>query len=337
MKRAFALPLVALLAAALVACGADEPVSATSQSLPQVPADALVKPSENGPVKATVSVWPAEPSMLDLIHLQVEMTTAPGTTATLHLETELLTAFWQDTWQQTEKQAADGSVTKTKVAGLYAEYAGKQRIPSFRITYVDAQGAQRELLTEEVALTIAPPPEGAAKASMQPPLGVLDPARGAWPVWLWIVIGAMAACAAWLVWRTYRGMQAARERQTKISAYDYARGRLQTLRAQGAPDGKDAAVLDAWYVELSAIVRRYIEQRFGLRAPELTTEEFLHVAKTAAALSPGDRNKLVAFLAACDRVKFAGYRPNADESLVNFALAEEFVETTAPTSAEVTP
>ena len=33
--------------------------------------------------------------------------------------------------------------------------------------------------------------------------------------------------------------------------------------------------LDQFYQELSMILRRYIEGRFGLSAPEQTTEEFL--------------------------------------------------------------
>lgn len=38
-------------------------------------------------------------------------------------------------------------------------------------------------------------------------------------------------------------------------------------------------------MEISAIIRRYLEDRFELRAPELTTEEFLGVAGGCDALS----------------------------------------------------
>jgi hypothetical protein len=76
------------------------------------------------------------------------------------------------------------------------------------------------------------------------------------------------------------------------------------------------------------IVRRYLEDRFALRAPELTTEEFLSEARRAADLTPAHRDQLTSFLEGCDRVKFAGYRPDADESLATLRAARAFVEDT---------
>ena len=90
----------------------------------------------------------------------------------------------------------------------------------------------------------------------------------------------------------------------------------------------DDAEVDAWFVELSAIVRRYLEGRYQVRAPELTTEEFLQEARRAAGLSAEHRDLLTAFLERCDRVKFAGYRPDAEESLATLKAARAFVEDT---------
>ena len=53
-----------------------------------------------------------------------------------------------------------------------------------------------------------------------------------------------------------------------------------------------------FYVELTMVVRRYIQRRYGIRAPHLTTEEFLRAAK------PSD--ELRRFLESADMVKFAG-------------------------------
>ena len=76
------------------------------------------------------------------------------------------------------------------------------------------------------------------------------------------------------------------------------------------------------------IVRRYLEGRYGVRAPELTTEEFLQEAQRAAALAANHRELLSAFLERCDRVKFAGYRPDSDESMATLKAARAFVEDT---------
>jgi len=81
-------------------------------------------------------------------------------------------------------------------------------------------------------------------------------------------------------------------------------------------------------VALSAIVRHYLEQRYEIRAPELTSEEFLQVATARPELSADHRGLLCSFLERCDRVKFAGYRPDADESLATLKAARGFVEDT---------
>jgi len=64
------------------------------------------------------------------------------------------------------------------------------------------------------------------------------------------------------------------------SAHEIAYEQLEMLRLKDlARAGKDQRVL----FELSGILRHYLEGRFALRAPEMTTEEFLaHVRDTAA-------------------------------------------------------
>lgn len=69
-----------------------------------------------------------------------------------------------------------------------------------------------------------------------------------------------------------------------------------------------------WYVgEVSDAVRGYLEGRFGLRAPEQTTEEFL--AGLAGKELPGMGNAagLGEFMGWCDLVKFAGWKPGGSE------------------------
>ena len=81
-------------------------------------------------------------------------------------------------------------------------------------------------------------------------------------------------------------------------------------------------------VEVSGVLRGYIEGRFGLHAPEETTEEFLPLAAAHPALA-GQRDRLAAFLTGCDLVKFARHRPEPSSMGALLADAEGFVETTA--------
>ena len=56
---------------------------------------------------------------------------------------------------------------------------------------------------------------------------------------------------------------------------------------------------------LSIILRRYIEDRFQMRAPEQTTEEFLAVLRQDPEFTYEQREMLRAFLGECDMIKFA--------------------------------
>ena len=87
------------------------------------------------------------------------------------------------------------------------------------------------------------------------------------------------------------------------------------------------------FIELSAIARTYIEDRFNIRAPEMTTEEFLDHVKTSPAIEAKHKNILKSFLQLCDMVKFAKYGPSAQEAVQSFELVKRFVDETKEISA----
>lgn len=60
-----------------------------------------------------------------------------------------------------------------------------------------------------------------------------------------------------------------------------------------------------FYVELTMVVRRYVQRKYGIRAPHLTTEEFLRECGVDGSRI-GDTTALRRFLESADMVKFAG-------------------------------
>ena len=83
-----------------------------------------------------------------------------------------------------------------------------------------------------------------------------------------------------------------------------------------------------FYIELADIVRRYIEERFSVRAPQMSTEEFLIHLKTAANLNASQKDILKDFLSACDMVKFARYGPSEQEAKESILLAKKLIDET---------
>ena len=112
--------------------------------------------------------------------------------------------------------------------------------------------------------------------------------------------------------------------------HEAALAALNRLRARRLIDeGK----FEEYYVQLSAIVRRYLEDRFHLRAPEMTTEEFLSAVASDGRLIPPHRRLLAEFLSQADLVKFARHLPSLDDSEGAYNAARRFVEETRGTSA----
>lgn len=91
---------------------------------------------------------------------------------------------------------------------------------------------------------------------------------------------------------------------------------------------KEKGKIKEYYSELSDIVRHYIENRFEIRAPEMTTEEFLFSLRGSADLTGAHKNLLKEFLSHCDMVKFAKYGPSTQEIEDSFTAAKRLVDET---------
>jgi hypothetical protein len=88
-------------------------------------------------------------------------------------------------------------------------------------------------------------------------------------------------------------------------------------------------------IESSAIIRRYIERRYRIRASQQSTEEFLHEAQHAPELSGDHQRLLREFLHCCDFLKFARGLASRAELQELHSSAVAFVRNTEVTQQEV--
>lgn len=103
---------------------------------------------------------------------------------------------------------------------------------------------------------------------------------------------------------------------------------LEELKNKSLPEkGK----IKEYFIELSYIVRHYIENRFKIKAAEMTTEEFLFFLTDSDVLGGPHKNLLKEFLRLCDIVKFAKYAPVQQEIEKSFNSAKKFVDETKET------
>ena len=327
---------VSAFALLLTSC-TDAVVESNTVAPPTDGGEPLAAETRDGPVSATVSLTPAAPRLGDLLVLSLTVEAEAGVSIELPAFGDALGRFAIVDFTPRQETTETGGTLASQRYTLQAPMSGRQRIPRLRLEYVDERpgqdGRMRELLTDELGFEVESVlPEGAIADELRPPRALLEELQGPWlqRYWPWLIVALaiLAAAAGGIVYWLRHAAERAR-----LTAYDRALERLDRLRRQGLPD---ASHLDAWYVELSDIVRRYIEARFGLRAPELTTEEFLLEAQRSADLSATHGELLSAFLARCDRVKFARYSPAADESQEALQVARRFLDETRHTVATAT-
>jgi hypothetical protein len=141
--------------------------------------------------------------------------------------------------------------------------------------------------------------------------------------WAWWAVAVVAIIIALILWRHFRKRTAQIPAAPPIPAHIRAKQKLEealTLISQPKP----------FVIAVSDTARWYLEERFNFRAPERTTEEFLHELQRTDRLTRDQKESLGQFLTNCDLVKFAKYEPGETELRDLHASALRLVEETEP-------
>ena len=119
-------------------------------------------------------------------------------------------------------------------------------------------------------------------------------------LWIFIALAGIAALAAIVFGLTKLSR---RVREFRMSPMERAMAELQRLLGRNLPS---RGLYKEFYIELTMVVRRYIERTHGIRAPEQTTQEFLAAASQSPLFTADVIAQLRTFLESADLVKFAG-------------------------------
>ena len=222
---------------------------------------------------------------------------------------------------------AEGRQRVRKTWTLDPLFAGTYAIPALEVTCGESEKAG----VPPVSLSVRQPTSDEENALSQfvPSVDAqsfLPRPAASWPAQALIVctvLLAMAALAGLVFWWFRRAVKPL----PPPAAWEVARQRLRTLDSRQLPQ---SGRVEAYYIDLSAILRYYIEDRFQLRAPEHTTPEFLEESARSGQFSPEQQAALERFLRHCDLVKFAQYQPSMEQMQNSFHLVVQFVEETVP-------
>lgn len=244
---------------------------------------------------------------------------------------------------------------------------GTYELPPAVLSYVDGRTVPQSpsaelaappaqpLKTESLTLLVRPAPSGNLSDAELRSINTLNPIElpARWSRWWWqaplifILPGLAAYILLYLAGlispplrRLLSRLHQRLRRKTLVAsppplpADEWARrelARLLTERLVAAGRFRE------FYYRVSDIIRGYVERRFDVSAPDMTTEEFLAAAATDRRFGEDITEALIRFLGACDLVKYAGYRPDFAEADGLLAAAERFIERTTGPTVEIFP
>ncbi|MXX74138.1 MAG: protein BatD [Holophagales bacterium] len=310
--------VLALAAVTLAACASDEPAG-----------DAEAKP----PAELRASVDRTVATTGDLITYTVEVERDPGVEVELDEPGADIAGFRiVDLGRAPVETLASGRLLERRWYDLRADLVGSYVLPALTATYGEAAGdgpggdLEAGQISVEVESVLPEDRSEATDIRDIKPLRRIDTAAS-WLLWTGLALAAAAlGLAAWWWWRRRRPDGGAPE-APPVPPYDLAIGELERLRRT---DFSDLRELRRYYFAVSAVIRAYVEGRFGLNATDLTTEEILGRLGGLVRLEPLQARRLERFLVATDQVKFAAHLPAPEEIERTYERALGFVTATRP-------
>ncbi|MFH1745508.1 MAG: hypothetical protein ABIG44_00525 [Planctomycetota bacterium] len=289
--------------------------------------------AERGPLRFEVTVQPKEVLLGDPIEMSLRMHAPEDYVVLLPEADELGELEVRASATSDPLPTADGGLDWRRTYTVDSYSSGTLEIPPLVAKYArrpEEPDGEPEFDSELVTGTLKVEVRSAltSQDSMTTPrdiTGTLSPQRPM-RVWPWAVVVAIVAgvvCAGILLLRW------SRRRHTR--ALPPMLPEVWALRMLGLllPQQVESGQAREFYYSLSEVVRAYIEKKFTLAAPEMTTEEFLALLARDRAALPYDADRLRDFMEACDIVKYAAYAPRREDAEGALQTARAFVNATA--------
>ncbi|MDP6359285.1 MAG: hypothetical protein QF473_29470 [Planctomycetota bacterium] len=224
------------------------------------------------------------------------------------------------------QKTEDGKATRTWEFTFDFFFTGKFPLPPIMITFTGKDGKERKLMVPIFFIDIQDlplDPENAEDIRPNQAMAEIPVSYRKYYVICGSILGAILVIgiAALFFIRWLRKPEVIPPTPAHIIAYEQMR---RLIADRLVEEGR----FEEFYVRLSDICRHYLENRFGLRAPERTTEEFLAILAGTSVLSPDHKGLVQDFLKHCDQVKFAQYEPGKDEMEGVFESARRLVDET---------
>lgn len=261
--------------------------------------------------------------------LKVSVTVEGGERLTVQdFKVDLDAKVWTILRQTPGKYARkpDGRSEWRKQLELDPVKPGKLAAPAFSLHYREEPGAESKTVKWPAVDVEVTGPEDADTRDIRglPPIETLPEKPPWWRPFAYAAVGVLGLAlgvlgASFWLRRTRPALVVPPDR--------WALRELELLEGSEPPAG---AGPDWYHTRLSAVVRRYLEERFAFRASRQTTQEFLQDVQQRPELPEAQQQLLRDLLARCDLAKFTGLLPSPAECAEATALTRDLVVQTTP-------
>ncbi|MBN1164403.1 MAG: hypothetical protein JXB45_07475 [Candidatus Krumholzibacteriota bacterium] len=315
----FLLGLVAVLAALLVSCGEERPAAAEEEDFE------INRRYQRGPVDLRIAISKKEITIAERVKMLIETRVREGYQVNLPGFGEKLEEFGiVDYSTPTPELQEDGVVVARRFYELEPFLSGDYRIPPMTVSFWQEGDTLQHTLQSDTILVrvMSILPQDLSELEIQDITGPVSLPASYRRLLIISAAGVLAlALVVFFILRRRR-----REREVPpLRAHEIAFLRLERLLAEGLIDQKRYGEFTA---RVADILRFYIEDRFGLMAPERTTEEFIEEAGEGLPVDEKQKGILRDFLIHCDLVKFAALEPSADNVKDTFDTCRDFIDVT---------
>ncbi len=279
----------------------------------------------SGPVAFRVSLSDSEVTIAERVRMMLETRAEKGWRAELPRFGDKLSDFGIVDYRNFQPELGDaGAIVTRRLYVLEPFLSGEYKIPPMQIQFYAEGDSTLHVLESDTISVLVASLLGADTTSF----AIHDIAPPASYPFGWrnvLVIAACVAAAGAAVFIFLKRRRIREKLAPPLPAHEKAYRRLQRLLESGLLDEKR-------YREFTSIVadilRQYIEDRYGLRAPERTTEEFLVEAGAGLSVTRDQKGILEEFLVHCDLVKFAALEPSPEDVKSSFNTCKDFIEAT---------
>jgi hypothetical protein len=308
-------------------CGSDDKAKETAEAAPT----GIEKKFERGPISVRIHLDKKEATIAERLNLTLEVISEEDYEVRLPAFGEKLEQFGIVDYRTPQPELVEDNKTRQSRSYVLEPFlSGEYVIPPMKVEFWkkdEADGQRHELETEAIKVNITSLlAEDLANLEIHDIEGPVELPRvkiASDPAFIIAIITLLILVSALIIWLLSRRRQAAPV--VRMPAHEIAYRQLEQLIAENLPE---KGQIKEFYQRISDILRHYIENRFGLHAPEQTTEEFLAALGADTTLAPSHKTLLKHFLQHCDLVKFAKHEPTAEDIQQTFNSCKNFIAET---------